>query len=212
MDRVAELFAARRPHQHAGAGLAADGGRGGGARAAAATMTVATGDAAPQNRGEPLYLRRALGGGAAPVYGRQSRHDRRHGARCRSPACRKADLPAESSGYTVSRDVYSRDGTPADLRRRGRAMSVRRGHQGHAHRRGARRAHAWSSICCRPGSRSRRATAIGGQVAGGLFLAQGARPTPPIPRRATTAMSRARPDGGRQGFHARLCRARGHAG
>ena len=63
------------PHQHAGAGLAVDGGRGGGARRAAATMTVATGDAAPQTRDEPLYLRRALGTGAAPVDDRQSRRD-----------------------------------------------------------------------------------------------------------------------------------------
>ena len=36
MDRIAERFSRAAPHQHAGAGLAADGGRGGGARPAAA--------------------------------------------------------------------------------------------------------------------------------------------------------------------------------
>jgi len=88
-------------------------------RESGGTMTVAmgttaTGDAAPQTGDKPVYLRRELGGGGAPVT---------IANRGATPAWRtvsisgvpKADLPAESKGYSVSRTVYHRDGTPADL-------------------------------------------------------------------------------------------------
>ena len=75
-----------------------------------------------------------------------------------------------------------RDGTPADLTKVRQTDLFVVVIKGNAHRRGARRRGRWSSICCRPGSRSRRAIAGGGPIAGGLCLAQGARPTPPIPR------------------------------
>ena len=62
----------------------------------------------------PLYFRRTLGSGAAPVAVAN---------RGGTPAWRtvsitgvpKADLPAESQGYTISRSVFRPDGSPADL-------------------------------------------------------------------------------------------------
>jgi uncharacterized protein YfaS (alpha-2-macroglobulin family) len=84
------------------------------ARISGGEMTVATNDAEPQKRDQPVYFRRTLGAGAAPVSVAN-----RGGA----PAWRtvsitgvpKADLPAESQGYTISRSVFRPDGSPADL-------------------------------------------------------------------------------------------------
>src|SRR5262249_27290151 len=79
-------------------------------------MTVAIGAAAPETRSKPLYLRRALGsaGPDTTVTNRGS-----------APAWRavsitgvpRGDLPAESKGYAVTRNVYRPDGTNADLRK-----------------------------------------------------------------------------------------------
>ena len=113
MDRVAELFArANRTSTQEQAWLlmAAEAA----ARESGGTMTTAIGSAAPQTSGKAVYLRRELGTGAAPVT---------IANRGATPAWRtvsisgvpKADLPEERSGYTVSRVVYNRDGTPADL-------------------------------------------------------------------------------------------------
>ena len=66
IDRIAERFSRAAPHQHAGAGLAADGCRSGG-QGGRRAMTVATGDGAPETRTDPLYLRRPLGSGGAPM-------------------------------------------------------------------------------------------------------------------------------------------------
>jgi len=114
-DRIAELFArANRTSTQEQAWLlmAAEAA----ARATGGTMTVAEGNAAPQTRNEPLYLRRALGSGApaAMIANRGT-----------GPAWRtvsitgvpKSDLPAESKGYMVSRTIYRPDGSPADLKK-----------------------------------------------------------------------------------------------
>jgi len=72
MDRIAELFAhagRTSTQEQAWLLMAAEAA----ARATGGTMTVAESDAAPQTRGEPLYLRRPLGSGAAPADDRQSR-------------------------------------------------------------------------------------------------------------------------------------------
>ena len=113
MDRITELFArAERTSTQEQAWLlmAAEAA----VRTSGGAMTVAVGDGAAQQRGEPLYFHRALGaGGAATTVANRGT----------APAWRtvsitgvpKADLPAESSGYSVSRAVYKPDGSAADL-------------------------------------------------------------------------------------------------
>src|SRR5205814_9179240 len=84
------------------------------ARATGGTMTVAEGNAAPQTRNEPLYLRRALGSGGAPA----TIANRGAGPAWRTVSITgvpKSDLPAASKGYTVSRAIYRQGGTPAGL-------------------------------------------------------------------------------------------------
>jgi uncharacterized protein YfaS (alpha-2-macroglobulin family) len=113
MDRIAELFARTRrtsTQEQAWLLMAAEAA----VRASGGEMTVATGGDAPQTRSEPLYFRRPLGGGAAPV------SVANRGA---NPAWRtvsitgvpKGDLPAENSGYWVGRWVFRPNGTLADL-------------------------------------------------------------------------------------------------
>ncbi|MGC2413135.1 MAG: alpha-2-macroglobulin family protein, partial [Stellaceae bacterium] len=113
MDRIGELFAhaARTSTQEeAWLLMAAEAA----VRATGGEMSVATGDGPPQKRGDPLYLRRMLGSGAAPVSVAN---------RGTAPAWRtvsitgvpQADLPADSNGYTVSRTIFHADGSPADL-------------------------------------------------------------------------------------------------
>jgi len=114
-DRIAELFArANRTSTQEQAWLlmAAEAA----ARATGGTMTVAEGNAAPQTRNEPLYLRRALGSGGAPA----TIANRGAGPAWRTVSITgvpKSDLPAESKGYTVSRAIYRQDGSPADLKK-----------------------------------------------------------------------------------------------
>jgi uncharacterized protein YfaS (alpha-2-macroglobulin family) len=115
MDRIAELFAhagRTSTQEQAWLLMAAEAA----ARATGGTMTVAEGDAAPQTRAEPLYLRRPLGGGAAPA----TIANRGTGLAWRTISMTgvpKSDLSAESKGYTVSRTIYRPDGSPADLRK-----------------------------------------------------------------------------------------------
>ncbi|MBV8778562.1 MAG: alpha-2-macroglobulin family protein, partial [Alphaproteobacteria bacterium] len=113
VDRIAERFsrAARTSTQEqAWLLMAAEAA----VKAGSGAMTVATDSGAPQSRSEPLYLRRLLGSGASPI-AITNRGD--------APAWRAvsitgvpvADLPAESKGYNVSRDIFRPDGTAADL-------------------------------------------------------------------------------------------------
>jgi uncharacterized protein YfaS (alpha-2-macroglobulin family) len=113
MDRITELFA-RADHtstqEEAWLLMAAEAA----VRATGGEMTVAVDNAAPQKQKDPLYFRRMLGSGAAPLSVAN---------RGTAPAWRtisitgvpRADLPAESKGYTVSRAVFRADGSPADL-------------------------------------------------------------------------------------------------
>jgi uncharacterized protein YfaS (alpha-2-macroglobulin family) len=83
-------------------------------RAGGGEMTVATGGAAPETRSTPLYLRRPLGSGGADltVTNRGSTPVWRSVSLTGVP---RGDLPAESKGYAVTRNVYRPDGTSADL-------------------------------------------------------------------------------------------------
>ncbi len=113
MDRITELFARAgrtSTQEEAWLLMAAEAA----VRATGGEMNVAIGDAAPQTRSEPLYFRRALGSGAAPV----AVANRGTAAAWRTVSITgvpRADLPAESSGYAVSRTIYKPDGSPADL-------------------------------------------------------------------------------------------------
>src|SRR5207249_2266225 len=113
IDRIAELFARTRrtsTQEQAWLLMAAEAA----VRATGGEMNVAIGDAAAQQRAEPLYFRRALGSAAAPLSVAN---------RGTAPAWRtvsisgvpRADLPAETSGYWTGRWVFRADGSPADL-------------------------------------------------------------------------------------------------
>jgi uncharacterized protein YfaS (alpha-2-macroglobulin family) len=115
IDRIAERFtrAARTSTQdQAWLLMAAEAA----ARASGGEMTVAIGDAAPATRSEPVYLHRPLGSGGPG----QTVTNRGNTPAWRSVSLTGvpvADLPAESKGYTVTRNVYRPDGTDADLRK-----------------------------------------------------------------------------------------------
>src|SRR5205085_3155684 len=83
-------------------------------KAGGGTMTVATDNGAPQSRSEPLYLRRSLGSGAPPT-AITNRGDTPAWRAVSITGVPAADLPAESKGYAVSREVFRPDGTSADL-------------------------------------------------------------------------------------------------
>jgi uncharacterized protein YfaS (alpha-2-macroglobulin family) len=113
IDRVAEIFAkANRTstQEQAWLLLAAEAA----AKLTGNSMTVAVGDKPAETRDKAEYFKRVLGGGApsltvanrgsAPVWRSVS-----------ITGVVKAELPAESSGYTVSHQVFKPDGTPADL-------------------------------------------------------------------------------------------------
>src|SRR5271166_1833019 len=113
IDRIAERFsrAARTSTQEqAWLLMAAEAA----AKAGGGTMTVATGSGPPETRSEPLYLRRVLGAGAPPstMTNRGSTQAWRTVSITGVP---KTDLPAESKGYQVNRQIYRPDGTTADL-------------------------------------------------------------------------------------------------
>jgi uncharacterized protein YfaS (alpha-2-macroglobulin family) len=113
MDRITELFASTRrtsTQEQAWLLMAAEAA----ARVSGGEMTVAADDAAPQKRDQPLYFRRALGGGTPPV----SVANRGATAAWRTVSITgvpKADLPAENTGYTISRSIFRPDGSAADM-------------------------------------------------------------------------------------------------
>jgi alpha-2-macroglobulin len=84
------------------------------AKAGGGDMTVATDAEAPKTQSDPLYLRRILGSGGAPIVVTN---------RGTTPAWRSVsitgipstDLPAEARGYNVTRSLYRPDGQAADL-------------------------------------------------------------------------------------------------
>ena len=113
MDRIAELFAhANRTstQEQAWLLLAAEAA----AKLTGDKMTITVGSNPAETRTTPEYFRRVLGAGApaltitnrgtAPVWRSAS-----------ITGVVKAELPAESNGYIVSRAVLKPDGTPADL-------------------------------------------------------------------------------------------------
>src|SRR4029077_10117947 len=115
IDRIAERFtrAARTSTQEqAWLLMAAEAA----VRAGGGEMTVATSSGVPETRSTPLYLLRVLGlrdpeqtitnRGDAPVWRSVS-----------ITGVPVVDLPAESKGYTITRNVYLPDGTEADLRK-----------------------------------------------------------------------------------------------
>ncbi len=113
IDRIAERFsrAARTSTQEqAWLLMAAEAA----VKAGGGTMTVATDRGAPQSRSEPLYLRRPLGTGGPPT-AITNRGDTPAWRAVSITGVPAADLPAESKGYAVSREVFRPDGTAADL-------------------------------------------------------------------------------------------------
>lgn len=113
IDRIAELFAhadRTSTQDQAWLLLAAEAA----AKLTGNSMTIQTGGAAPETRSTAEYFRRALGAGAPAL----SVANRGTAPLWRSVSITgvvKADLPAESHGYAVSRQVFAADGTPADL-------------------------------------------------------------------------------------------------
>jgi alpha-2-macroglobulin len=113
IDRIAELFAKSNrtsTQEQAWLLLAAEAA----AKLTGNSMIVAVGDGSPQTRSTPEYFKRALGAGAPPITVAN---------KGTTPVWRsvsitgvgKAELPAESNGYAVTRTVYRPDDTPADL-------------------------------------------------------------------------------------------------
>jgi uncharacterized protein YfaS (alpha-2-macroglobulin family) len=113
MDRIAELFAhtsRTSTQEEAWLLMAAEAA----VKLTGGEMNVAIGDAAAQQKKEPLYFRRTLGSGAAPLSVAN---------RGTAPAWRtismtgvpRTELPAESSGYWAGRWIFRADGSPADL-------------------------------------------------------------------------------------------------
>jgi uncharacterized protein YfaS (alpha-2-macroglobulin family) len=83
-------------------------------RSSGGEMTVATGSGAAETRGTPLYLRRVLGLGD-PEQRITNRGDAPVWRLVSITGVPRGDLPAESKGYAVTRNVYRPDGTNADL-------------------------------------------------------------------------------------------------
>jgi hypothetical protein len=113
MDRITELFAHSgntSTQEKAWLLMAAEAA----AKVSGGEMTVAVNGGSGETVKDPLYRRRPLGAGAAPM----SVANKGTSPIWRSVSITgvvKADLPAENKGYAVSRAVYHPDGTPADL-------------------------------------------------------------------------------------------------
>ena len=113
IDRLAELFAnadRTSTQEQAWLLLAAEAA----AKLTGDSMTVAVGDKPDETRTTPEYFQRALGAGGAAL----TVANRGSKPLWRSVSITgvvKAELPAESKGYAVSRAVYNPDGSPADL-------------------------------------------------------------------------------------------------
>jgi hypothetical protein len=113
MDRIAELFAhadRTSTQEQAWLLLAAEAA----AKLTGNSMTVAAGDKPPETRTTAEYFSRALGAGA-PALTIANRGTAPLWRSVSITGVVKAELPAESSGYTVSRALYLPDGTVADL-------------------------------------------------------------------------------------------------
>ena len=113
MDRIAELFAhagRTSTQEQAWLLLAAEAA----AKLTGNSMTIAVDANAPETRSTPEYFRRLLGANAPPV----TVANRGTAPVWRSASITgvaKADLPAESNGYAVSRWIFRPDGKLADL-------------------------------------------------------------------------------------------------
>jgi alpha-2-macroglobulin len=113
VDRIAERFsrAARTSTQEqAWLLMAAEAA----AKAGGGAMTIASDHGGPETRSEPLYLRRALGSGGPPRV-ITNRGDAPSWRSVSVTGVPSTDLPPESRGYTVIRNVYRPDGKDADL-------------------------------------------------------------------------------------------------
>ncbi len=142
-----------RPHQHAGRGLAVDGGRGGGARNRRRDDCRRRRCGAAETQRAALFPPRARRRRGAGV-GRQSRdgagvaHGLDHRRAQGRPAGREQRLlgqPHDLPCRTARRPIWPRCGRPISSSSSSRASAAtRRAPRG-----------PWSSTCCRPGSRSR---------------------------------------------------------
>jgi hypothetical protein len=113
VDRIAELFAkANRTstQEQAWLLLAAEAA----AKITGNSMTVAVGDKPAETSDKPEYFHRALGA-SAPAVTVANRGTQPLWRSVSITGVVKAELPAESNGYVVSRQVYNPDGTAADL-------------------------------------------------------------------------------------------------
>ncbi len=113
IDRIAELFAKAdrtSTQEQAWLLLAAEAA----AKITGNSMTVAVGDKPPETRDKPEYFHRALGA-SAPAVTVANRGTQPLWRSVSITGVVKAELPAENSGYVVSRQVYNQDGTAADL-------------------------------------------------------------------------------------------------
>jgi uncharacterized protein YfaS (alpha-2-macroglobulin family) len=84
------------------------------AKAGGGKMTIAADGGAPEARTDPLYLRRPLGSGGAPL-AVANRGDTPAWRAVSITGVPSAALPAENKGYSVTRQVYRPDGSDADL-------------------------------------------------------------------------------------------------
>ena len=113
MDRIAELFAhANRTstQEQAWLLLAAEAA----AKLTGNSMTIAVGDKAAETRATAEYFGRALGAGA-PALTVANRGTAPLWRAVSITGVVKAELPAESNGYSIARYVYHPDDTPADV-------------------------------------------------------------------------------------------------
>lgn len=152
MDRIAELFASAErtsTQEQAWLLMAAEAA----GRISGGTMTLAENAGVPQTGTAPSYVRRKLGSGAAPVT-IANRGDKPVWRTVSLTGVPGAALPEESKGYTVSRTVYRRDGTPADPARIEQGISTSSSSRAAAPTPPSQRARS-SSTCCRPALKSR---------------------------------------------------------
>ncbi|HML11061.1 MAG TPA: MG2 domain-containing protein [Stellaceae bacterium] len=113
IDRIAELFAKAdrtSTQEQAWLLLAAEAA----AKVTGNSMTVAVGDKPAEARDKPEYFRRAVGV-SAPSLTVANRGTQPLWRSVSITGVEKAELPAESHGYAVTRQIYNPDGTGADL-------------------------------------------------------------------------------------------------
>ncbi|HVC51463.1 MAG TPA: MG2 domain-containing protein [Stellaceae bacterium] len=113
MDRITELFARAKDtstQEKAWLLMAAEAA----AKISGGNMTIATNNAAPETLTAARYVRRQLGAGTPPTT-ITNKGTKPIWRSVSITGVNHTDLPAESNGYTVSREVFNPDGTPADL-------------------------------------------------------------------------------------------------